>query len=283
MNIEELTDEQIHLMATVATEYEVNVLGGDDSYDIGLIRNGIDMLYKISDMESPEIIICPSPMAMAIESELKPGETIDYLGNGYDSGWTAFYDYFERIGVEYDEEFNFTVWKNFILKSGVFATVLCENVAFVCIRPNKVSTNINGDLHCVDGPAIAWRDGYREYALNGVWVDEHIVMTPAEKLDPQLVLKEKNAEVRREMVRKIGVERLILKLGAKVIDRQGDYELLDLNLGENNYRPYLKMLNPSIKTWHVEGVHPTCRTVQEAINWRKYGDKNRTWEPEVLT
>jgi len=80
------------------------------------------------------------------------------------------------------------------------------------------------------------------------------------------------------MVRKIGIDRICYKLGT-AIDKQGDYELLLIDIGDERKRPYLKMLNPSIGTWHVEGVHPHCKTVEQALNWR-----NQTEEkPEVLT
>lgn len=277
--IDELTDGQIHLMTTVAAEYEQKALSGDDSYNVKIIKKGINFIYGLADLREPEIVICSSPMFMACEAELKPGETIDYLGCGYDSGWTAFYDYFKRIGIEYDKDSNFDTWKDFILNSGVFATVLCENVAFVCVRPCIVKTNKNDDLHCTDGPAIAWKDGYEEYALNGVWMTKEIVMTSPEEIDPKIILKEKNAEVRREIVRKIGAERVCEKLGAKCIDTYRDYELLLLDLGDGRERPYLKMKNPSVGTYHIEGIAPEIKTVKEALNWRNQVDG----EPVVLT
>lgn len=266
--IEELTDEQDHLMATLSAEYEAYALSGDDSFDEAAMRDGIDFIYAMSDLKSPEIVICPSPMDMAQEAKLKKGEYIDYLGCGYDSGWTAFYDFMQRIGVEFDADWGFDKWKNFVTKSGVFATVLCENVAFVCIRPCEVHRNVAGDLHNEKGMAIRWRDGYGEFSLNGVWVEESLVMTPAEKIDPVILLKEKNAEIRREIVRKIGIERVCQKLGAEVVDRKDDYELIMLDLKDGRKRPYLKMKNPSMGVFHIEGVEPRIKTVKDALAWR---------------
>jgi len=277
--INDLTAEQEKIMEEISIEYENNVLGGDDAYNVDEIVSGINFLYELADMPNPEIVICPNPMDMAIEAKLKKGDTIDYLGNGYDSAWTAFYDFFQRIGIEFDKEINFDKWLNFICKSGVFATCLYEKVAFVCIRPCKVSLNNNGDLHCENDMAIKWRDGYGDYYLNGVSVEENIVLTPAEKLDPKIILTEKNVEVRREIVRKIGVEIVCNKLGAKVIDSYKDYELLTLDLGDGRERPYLKMKNPSIGTYHIEGVHPDCKTVKDALKFRNGTDV----EPEFLT
>jgi len=64
-----------------------------------------------------------------------------------------------------------------------------------------------------------------------------------------------------------------------VIDRKGDYELLLLDLGDGRRRPYLKMRNPSLGVYHIEGVHPDCSTVVEALRWRNGSDL----EPELIS
>jgi len=301
--IEELTPEQVALMDVVVKEYEQAVFDGDDSYNLELIKKSMAFFYKLADLEAPEIVVCTSPLNLAHESGLKPGETYDWFGCGYDSGWTAFYDYFERIGVKYEEEWGFSGWKEFILDSGVFATVMREGTAYISVKPILVMRNDAGDLHCENGPAIAWRDGYEEYFLNGVAVSKDLVMTPPEKIDAHTIIKEQNAEVRREIVRKVGIDIVCQKLNSKVLDRKmvsydqqhaasqpevagitgtgvdSEYELITLDLGDGRERPYLKMLNPSIGVWHVEGVHPDCKTVDAAIAWR-----NQTEElPNTLT
>jgi len=137
---------------------------------------------------------------------------------------------------------------------------------------------------------------------NYCWVKERIWATPPNReiivprwlakkansnigLEPKDILKTRNAEIRREIVRRVGIERICYSLNAQVIDKQGDYELLKLNLQDGRYRPYLKMLNPSVpECWHIEGVHPACKTVQQALNYRRYGNdvfvSNRWWNRE---
>ena len=124
-------------------------------------------------------------------------------------------------------------------------------------------------------------DGWAIYALYGVRVPQALVETPADALDPhEWVLKQTNAEIRREAVRKIGIERVCERLGAKVIDTQGDmYELLLLDLGDRRRRPYLKMRNPSLGVFHIEGVHPDVKTVEAALTWRN----GTSTPPTVLT
>ena len=131
-------------------------------------------------------------------------------------------------------------------------------------------------LHREDGPAVRYRDGFSVWALNGVRVPAEIVMTRGEDMGVDFLRKYicgsgVNAEVRREVVRKVGVGLVIERLGGKVIDRSPDgvYELVLLNAGDDSrQRPYLKMKNPSIGIYHVEGVHPTCDTVEKALAWR---------------
>jgi hypothetical protein len=102
-------------------------------------------------------------------------------------------------------------------------------------------------------------------------------------LEPKDILKTRNAETRREIVRRVGIERICYSLNAECIDRKGltlfstdvpeHYELLLLDLGDGRRRPFLKMLNPSVpECWHIEGVHPACKTVQDALNYRRYGN-----------
>lgn len=128
-------------------------------------------------------------------------------------------------------------------------------------------------------PAARWESGECLHFLNGVLVPGEVALTPARELDSRLVVKTTNAEVRREIVRKIGIERVVTELGAVCVDRQGNYELLLLDLGDRRRRPFLKMRNPSVGVFHVEGVHPGCRTVREALAWRNGTDV----PPSILT
>jgi hypothetical protein len=135
-------------------------------------------------------------------------------------------------------------------------------------------------LHAARGPAISWPDGEQQFFfLNGVRVPSEIVEVSAHELEPRLILRERNAEVRREIVRKIGIERICQELEAQCLDRQGNYELLLLDLQDGRTRPFLKMRNPSIGVYHIEGVAPECRTVAEALAWRNQSDV----PPSVLT
>lgn len=134
-------------------------------------------------------------------------------------------------------------------------------------RPSELHM-AGGRLHRDGGPALLYPDGFALYRLNGVSVPDWLAARPADEIDCRELPRIANAEVRREFVRKVGVARICRDLKARVIGSSGLYELLELDLGDGRRRPYLRMQNPSVDAVHIEGVHPDCRTVQEALNYR---------------
>ena len=142
-----------------------------------------------------------------------------------------------------------------------------EHLVVACEHPLEI--HLTGErLHCEVGPAVVFGDGWGVWALNGVVIPREVGEPPPEEVDPQLALTEENADVRREIVRKVGLERLCQAFGAQSVDRDREYELLLLDLGDRVMRPFLKMRNPSIDAWHIEGVTLGIRSVAEAIAWR---------------
>ena len=167
------------------------------------------------------------------------------------------------------------------LRTGCFLSLFFQGLALISRRPKRVRFDGSGRLHADGEAAIEWRDGWKLFYLNGVLVPEEVAVTPAAQLDPGVILREGNVEVRREIVRKIGIERLIQKLGGKVVDSWKGYELITLDIPGMGIKPtYLKMKNPSIGTYHVEGVPPRITTCREALSWRVGGLK---WNPKQLT
>jgi hypothetical protein len=196
----------------------------------------------------------------------------------HDAYWLGFYDFFNQtLNLKKETKKLEGLW---ILALSTGWTLPLNNICFSSERHN-ICTLKNGNIHNDNGPAIKYPDGFAIWALNGVRVNKEIVETPAEKLDTKLIIKEKNAEVRREIVRKIGVERMCQKLNTETLDKMGDYELLKLKIPEMRQPAiYLKMRNPSIGVYHLEGVPPEITTCQEALNWRIGG---KEWNPDQLT
>jgi hypothetical protein len=206
-------------------------------------------------------------------------------------------DFFNGQDLELEKALG--TWLPFVdaYEAGLLLFWAFDDETIALPRPAMIVRDGDEQLHCESGPAVWWPNGEAYYFLNGVKVTREIVETPASELDPQMLLKETNAEVRRELLRKIGIERVCRDLHAAVIDTDDifipayhgpawdddvgaevihhteaqtlHYELLLLDLGDGRRRPYLKMFNPSVEGLiHIEGVAPHITTVREALNWR---------------
>ena len=229
-----------------------------------------------------EVIVCPSPVAAwdkvldVTGVDKKTPFVWPYLDGCFSAGYFAFYSFCKEVlkiplSDKYDSYEALTRFSLvYPLDNGIW--ILSDHPT--CIHMKA------GVLHRDGGPAVEYSDGFAVYSLNGVRVDKDLACLPSGKLDPAGFSKIDNAEVRREFVRKVGVERIVQATGATCVDKQGDYELLMVDLkGQTGRWPYLKMKNPSIGVWHLEAVGQECKTVAEALKFRNKDEG----EPVVLT
>ena len=150
-----------------------------------------------------------------------------------------------------------------------------RNKKFI-LQVDKGTRDERGNLHNDNSPAFESGED-KFYFLHGLYIvgEDEIKMfkTPPEKLDPQEILAIRNADLRREMIRKKGIEQVLDGLFHRVIDTFENYSLIQVILGTDtrNACNYLKMLNPSIGVWHMEGVPNNLRTVRDALLWRNNG------------
>jgi hypothetical protein len=119
-------------------------------------------------------------------------------------------------------------------------------------------TGLPDSLH---GVSLRW---------HGVEVDERIAFHP-ELLTPEEVLQEPNAERRRVMLERCGLEQLMRAKAAEVLDTDRDAggrrELLRLGLADLEPLVCVSVHCPSTGRRYVLRVPPTMRTCREAIAW----------------
>lgn len=260
---------------------------------------------KISSVVGDDWIHVKPLVINTILKEFQQNKKINFvypnLLGQFDVSFFAFYDFMKNVlGVNHfpkDYE-NLRELINFNLIYPI------EGYIIFCQKPEIILRNERG-LHCENGPALRYQDGTEIWALNGVKMPSEYILTPKEELEPNLILKEKNAEIRRELVRKITLEKLFATLPSKIIDKKSyksdakltsnnclerltnfvnskilndkntiitEYELITIDIGDDRFRPYLRMKNPSTGDLHIEGVHPDCKTVEDALAWRNQLD-----------
>lgn len=278
--LEELKADQESLLDSVAEEWIQEAHSGEIHIDQRKASSCLKKIYALADLKEPAAVFMNGPIEAVRFCEEKVNQkvdTFDWFGVGYDSGWLSFYDYFQRIGIleRDDEEFN--VMKDF-MRSGVWATILFENLAVCIARPAKVSVDGNGNLHCENGPAIVFADGYEEYAWHGTWVAEKIIMRP-QTLTRDEILNEKNSEVSRAIAERLGWDEYMKRIDTILIHKWFDpstslhYELHDFKDRRFELMPrLLKMESPELKDGtrplYIEPVDPKLETCQAARKWQ---------------
>lgn len=90
-----------------------------------------------------------------------------------------------------------------------------RTVCVLCERPEQVAFEPGGReeyrLHCEDGPAVRFRDGWGCYAVHGVPVQERCVLYP-ETITGQDLLNERNVRIRDYLLARFGgMERFFLE------------------------------------------------------------------------
>ena len=208
-----------------------------------------------------------------VENQVLINFIYPYLDGNLMSGYFSFYDYMiNELNVTIEVKDNFNVHKDISELSLIYPF---DDICFVCSKPTEIHFNENKVLHNDKGPSIKYKGNFELYHLNGVKVDKKMVMISSNKITVNMILKEQNVEVRRELLRKLGIDNFIKKLKTKPTDISQDkiYELYKIDIGDNVKATYLKMLNPSLEnTYHFEGVVNECNTVVEALAWRDSED-----------
>jgi hypothetical protein len=198
-----------------------------------------------------------------------------YLDGNLMSAYFSFYDFcLNEFKIDLDIKFlnNFNIYKDISELSLIYPF---DDMCFVCAKPVEIHFNENKVLHNSNGPSIKYRGDFELYHLNGVKVTKEIIKIKPNRITVNMILQEQNVEVRRELLRKLGIDDFIKKLKTKPVEVSKDkiYELYKIKLGEDLNGTYLKMKNPSLKdTYHFEGVNNECNTIEEALAWRDSED-----------
>jgi len=207
-----------------------------------------------------------------------------YLDGNFMSSYFSYYGYcIQELKIKIDKNTlsKFNIYKETSKLSLIYPF---DDICFVCKKPTEIHFNENKVLHNDKGASIKYGGDFELYHLNGVLVDKKIVITPSEKITVKQILSEKNVEVRRELLRKVGIDNFIKKSKSKPIEISDDkqYELFKIKIGTDKYGMYLKMKNPSLEnTYHFEGVSDECNTIEKALAWR---DSEVAYiKPSILT
>ncbi len=101
--------------------------------------------------------------------------------------------------------------------AGVGFWLPATRAAIVSPTPSQMHRDDHGELHCDDGPAITYPDGWSVWAHHGVVVPRDVIESPAQ-ITVDRIRAEHNSNIRRVMRERYGEGRYLVETGAKVID-----------------------------------------------------------------
>jgi hypothetical protein len=182
--------------------------------------------------------------------------------------WAAFYEGGKCLGVKYDNV------KYDLFQAWCRCVPICRAAERVCIVSRWPELVVWKDsvLHNDNGPSVKLRDGFSVWTIEGVQVDEQIVMRP-ETQTVQQISAENNEEVKRIRIERYGRLKYINEIGGKSIEsRVNDVdgtteELFVLPDGSR----FLSCQCRSTGRKYVVGVSRDVNTCQQAQSWMANG------------
>jgi len=129
----------------------------------------------------------------------------DAVYGSHEACWLAQYDYYrEVLGLVKETD---RLAGLFELAKSCGWIIPCEKVCYASERHNMLNLDNKGKLHCEDGPAVRYPDGWRIYVDHGVRVSEKVVVDPGGFTLKEL--KELKTHEVKIVFRKIGMEKFM--------------------------------------------------------------------------
>jgi hypothetical protein len=206
----------------------------------------------------------------------------------HESYWISFWTFCRDIvGAKYDDVSSrrLDMWRD--LSQSCCWWWCFENYVVISERPTACHmTEQEGRLHCEDGPALAFADGYGLWRWHGVAVAEDVVTHP-EQITVARIDAENNAEVRRVMLERYGEARYLQDSGAKPIHRDKSGVLFRKEIPGDEALVMVRVVNSTaepdghFKSYYLR-VPPTIETARAAVAW-SFGMESKDYKPAVET
>jgi hypothetical protein len=175
----------------------------------------------------------------------------------------------DKLGMDVDPTYKALMEHWLCLKRNVVDYELFERVCLISEYPLTASLNARGQLHSNTAASMTFRDQYKIYSIDGVRVPSSAIESPITIED---IDKEENAEVRRIMIRRYGLEKYLDDSNAQVIDRDQFGTLYKKSSRNDEPLVVVRVTNP---TPEPDGTHreyflrvpPHITSAKAAVAW----------------
>lgn len=285
--IDKLTDAQIAKMPEYVKMW-TDIGLSTDPVDLENAKIAVCSAYRLAGLKEPTMFyVADSPIsAIDMIKKMDPSKSSQNIFNemiygSQDAHWLGFYQFFSKE-VDLDcvkplegmiELANHTGWLNVYEDAVVFQH-----------RPEIIKFDAEKRLHCEDGPAIRYRDGYSLYSWHGTRIPSEWI-TNKSALTAKIAITWENIEQRRCACEILGWAKILKELDSKVIDEDHDPEigtLLEVTIPNVGKEKFLRVLCGTKREFALP-VPPEMRSALEAQAWTWGMNKNEFVIPEIRT
>jgi len=192
-----------------------------------------------------------------------------WSGGNQWAGYPAYLSFFCHIAKL---PLDYSKWQHYETLSELSGPrIMHPDFCMISDKPELLLIDEQNRPHCPDGPFCRWRDGSALYAFHGVRVPGWILESP-ESITIEKIDKEKNMEIRRVMIERMGAERFIKESGAIKQDASEQGTLWRTAGGEDEDIVMVELKNSTVepdgstKTYWLR-VPPDTKTAREAVAW----------------
>lgn len=197
----------------------------------------------------------------------------------FDAAWLGFYTYFAEVC---DLDAAKPVLPLTDLASTCSWWWAFDEAVIMTEHPVHIKQDDQNRLHCPNGAAVLFSDGFGVYSWNGVRIPGQ--WTAGDLPSPEEALRWENMEQRRAACEMIGMHVILDKLGARVIDKDEDPmvgTLVEVDLPDSGKDRFLRVKCGTGRDFAI-CVPSHVKTALEANAWT-YGIDPKEFKPEVRT
>lgn len=253
------------------------------------VRTLVGRVYReVLDKDAVEVVFAGGPRE-GYEIAKARGYKEDmytFYGNcmngSLDTNWVYTFKYFEEI-IGLKDLKHVQLMVEVCKHMGQWAPF--EECCIVMEKPLHIKKDDEGLLHCEDGPAIEYADGFTVYAWHGQRIPKEWI-EDKENLKPETALTWPQIEQRRAAAEILGWNNVLKQLPTKVIDKDADPEigeLIEVDIPEIGTEWFLRVLCGTGREFAIPvDKDAGFKTALDANAWT-YGMDAKEFMPEVRT
>lgn len=229
--------------------------------------------YRLAGLNEPSnFLVTDSPidairLIKSLDKSKSEYDIFNEMSYGsMDAAWLSFYEYFREV-VGLTKETEAVLGLTDLAKHCGWVSFYEDTVVFQH-RPEVIKFDDENRLHCEDGPAIRYRDGYSVYAWHGTNIPAEWIEKKSE-LTAKIALTWENIEQRRCACEILGWATILRELNSTVIDSDDDPmigNLLEVDIPDIGREKFLQVLCGTGRTFAIP-VPPEMKTALEAQAW----------------